>query len=143
MTKNILPPQASALDQALEALALAATRFGYDVWATATPPVAYEALPVKVDQRSPVTVALVDESLQSFFASMAAGQWDRNAHKVWFARRDLSKKTSHDDEWVIHPELVGIEVPRLVVDHFMDQAQQRMEQAAAEQAQPLADAPSA
>jgi hypothetical protein len=110
-------------------LADAAKRRGYDQWVTSTPPLKIEHKMPSGDPTAPITAGTMIEGLDLFMASILSRGWDIEkpvwlarrldftpltvgdqsiSQAEWLAKREAITGAIHDDETLIHPELINI-----------------------------------
>lgn len=109
-----------SIDEALEMLCATTRAFNYDDFVTSAPPRALPVPAVKMPGEGDVTRDMVRESLGTFVSNMIARGWD-SKNDVWFCRKVKMAAPEHEFETAIHPQLVGFQIPRYVVDHFVAQ----------------------
>lgn len=111
------------ISKGLAMLAEAARRYGYDRWVTTSPGEGHSQVPVvpanaQENFSEPVTAARIDSSLTVYCWSLIERGWDGTS-PIWFAKHVESAAPALSFEWGIHPNLVAMQLPDFLVQHFV------------------------
>lgn len=121
--------ESTSVSSVLDFLADAARRYRYDDVCSSKPPLdGGWVAEVKDGAKEPMSSAVLEQGLTSFFKSMVSRGWNES-HTVWLSRKVDGRPFEHADEIGFHPQLVGIEVPRLIVEHFLTVAKDELTEA--------------
>lgn len=113
------------IEQCFKALSVVAQRHGYDQWVTASPKESDPLPKLRSAQPGDLEPQGIRARLVEFLQNMVVRKWDESK-AVWLARRVDMAIPEHPGEHAIHPELLGVLVPPLVVAQALEQAKRNL-----------------